>query len=171
MSRNAMNFISRLFHSSKIKNFETKIIDIYSEDYKNKSFKEESIDCLKLQNDNINLINAASGSEKLKYLVGLQALYNVKSKELDFVEKLISSTPISEYKSEFSSEYNQILINVKSNEVIPMDEYIEHGKFANSKDVQKNNLWGHVLSCLAICAIDEVFGEQLNKIESNIRGV
>lgn len=130
-----------------------------------------SLACLKQQHDNIYRINNSSGSERLKYYCGLQALYNVKSDELDFAEDLIRNIHTSEYKSKFSSEYNEILNNVKSFETLPMDQYIEHGKFANSRGVQKNNLWQHVLSCLAIYAIDEVFGEQLNKLESKIRGV
>ncbi len=171
MARNAMNIFGRLLNSAKIKDDEARIREMYLEDYKDSSLEEEAIDCVKLQNDTINLIDNSSGTERMKYLIGLQALFNSKRKELDFAESMIQSMPTQEYKSKFSSAYDELLHRIGLEENLPWDDYIEMGKIANSKKIKNKNVWLHVLSCLYIYAIDERFGDVLNKTEENIRKI
>ncbi|MEN9400338.1 MAG: hypothetical protein RL632_1441, partial [Bacteroidota bacterium] len=47
--------------------------------------------------------------------------------------------------------------------------YVEYGKIVNSTEIQKNYKWKHVSATLVIFAIEEVFGNALNNIETNIR--
>ena len=169
MGRNAMNFLARVLNSSKIKEYEIRIENIYLEDWKDKPWEEYAIDITKLQSDSINLINKSSGTERMKYKIGLQALYNSKKKEIDFVENMIQSMPIGEYKFKFSSEYDKILSKIGKEDDLPWEMYIEVGKVANSRKIKSTNAWLHIESCLVIMAIDELFGETLDKFQEMVR--
>ena len=172
MERQAINFLGRLMNWSKIKEFESRIKDIYKSDWKNRPWEEYAIDCFKLQSENKELIINSSGTQRMEYLVGLQALYNVRKKELDFIENKVLQMPINEYKFLFSSEYEIILSDIGKEDLnTAIQLYGECGLIANSMEIKNKLMWKYVSACLTISAINEVFGDQLNKIENNIRNL
>ena len=73
-------------NSSKIKEFESRIEDIYKSDWKDRLWESYALDWIKLQSENKKLIINSSGTQIMEYLIELQALYNVRKKELDFIE-------------------------------------------------------------------------------------
>lgn len=170
MKRTALSFIGRKFHSKKIKNYENKYLNIYNENWRYKPWEDYAKDCFKLQSETKVLILKSSGTQRMEYVFGLQALYNVREKELDYVEEKVLSLHISDYKHFFSSEYENIKSNIKGmefNNVIK--SYTDYGKIANSEKTKQNFMWNYVSACLAIYAIDKVFGDELSKIENNLR--
>ncbi len=170
MKRNAINFIGRRFHSSKIKNFEKIYLDIFRSDWQEKSWEEYAKDCFKLQSETKVLILKSSGTKRLEYVCGLQALYNIREKELDYVEEKVLSLSISDYKLFFSSEFENIKNNIKGMEFLNVfNSYTEYGQIANSEKIKKNFMWNYVSACIAIYAIEEVFGDELSEIEHNVR--
>ena len=76
-------------NSSKIKEFESRIEDIYKSDWKDRLWESYALDCIKLQSENKKLIINSSGTQIMEYLIELQALYNVRKKELDFIENKV----------------------------------------------------------------------------------
>ncbi len=172
MERKAINFLGRLMNSSKIKEFENRIDDIYKSDWKDRPWEEYAIDCFKLQSENKELIINSSGTQRMEYLIGLQALYNVRKKELDFIENKVLSMPINEYRFLFSSEYEIILSDIGKEDLnTAVQLYSECGQIANSMEIKNKLMWKYVSACLIISAINEVFGDELNKIENNLRNL
>ena len=171
MKRNAINLIGRILYASRIKSFEKKIETIYNEDWKNKSWEDYAIDIWKFESESKTLIHNSTGSKRINYLIGLQAYYNIREKELKYVEEKVSSLPMSEFKYFFVSEYEALLININEAGLNRAFElYSECGQIANSEE-KRNYRWKHISACLIIQAIDEVFGDELNRIERNIRGL
>lgn len=172
MKRKAINVLGRLMYSSKIKEFENRIEDTYKSDWKDRPWEAYAIDCFKLETENKELINSSSGTQRMEYIIGLQALYNVKKKELDFIENKVLSMPINEYRFLFSSEYEIILSDIGKKDLnTAVQLYSEFGQIANSMEIKNKLMWKYVCACLFISAINEVFGEKLNKIENNLRNL
>jgi len=172
MKRNFLSLFGRIIYSNKIKNYENKYLEIYNEDWSNEPWEDYAKDCFKLETDTKELIQNSTGSQRMEYAFGLQALYNMREKELNYIEEKIRKTPITELKHFFESEYKSILNGLKEIDLkSAIESYVDFGKIANSKEIQKNYKWKYVSACLAICAIEEVFGNALNNIERNLRGL
>ncbi len=173
MKRNAINKIGRLFYSSRIRAWEEKIEIIYKEDWENKPWEEYAKDVFKLETENKELINNSTGSKRMEYTLGLQALYNKKEKELDYIESKVRNMSSSEIKYFFSDEYETIKINIKPmniNDVIEeCSNYSEIVKSGKLTQLMNNYMFNYVKMQLLMCAIEEVFGDDLNKIENNLR--
>lgn len=172
MKKKAINFLGRIIYSSKIKYFESRLEEIYEADFKNKSWEEYAIDCFKIKSENEELIISSSGTQRIDYVCGLQALYNIRSEELNFIEDKVGSMKIHEYKTLFSSEYETILSDIRNldlNEAVRI--YSEFGEISNPSRIKNKMKWKHVNASLIISAIDETFGEQLNEIENNLRNL
>lgn len=170
MKRTALSFFGRKLYSNKIKNYENKYLEIYIEDWSNQPWEDFAKDCFKVETETKELILNSTGSQRMDYVCGLQALYNIREKELNYIEEKIRKTPITELKHFFESEYKSILNDLKEEDInSAMELYTEFGNIANSKEIQKNYKWKYVSACLAIWAIEEVFGNDLNNIERNIR--
>ena len=170
MKRTALSFFGRKFYSNKIKNYENKYLEIQSEDWGDKPWEDYAKDCFKLETDTKELILQSTGSRRIEYVCGLQALYNIGEKELNYVEEKVQRMPNSELKHFFESEYKSFLKDIKEKDLkSAIDLYTEFGNIANSKEIQKNYKWKYVAACLVICAVEDAFVDQLNIIERNIR--
>lgn len=172
MKRNAINFLGRVLYSNKIKDFEKKYVEVFFEDWREKPWEEYAKDCFKLQTEiKENIINA-TGSRRMEFTLGLQALYNIRKKELDYIEEKVLNLPIPELRNFFLLEYESILNNIKQmdlNTAVTLSS--EFGQIANSQEMKINFMWKYVSACLAIYAIEEVFGDELKNIELNIRAL
>jgi hypothetical protein len=172
MKRTALTFFGRIFYSNKIKNYEIKYIEIYKEDWNKKPWEDYAKDCIKVETELKENILNIKGSQRLEYLCGLQALYNIREKELNYIEEQIQKIPNTELKRLFETEYESILNNLNGIDLnSAMKLYSKYGNIANSKEIQKNYSWKYVSACLAICAIEEVFGSEINDIERNINAL
>jgi hypothetical protein len=172
MKRTAINFFGKIIYSKKIKNYENKYAEIQVEDWSNNPWEDYAKDCFKAESESKELISNSTGSKRIEFICGLQALYNSREKELDFVEEKIQNMPISEFKYFFDSEYKSILTKIKEQDIgTALNLYVEYGKIVNSNEIQKNYKWKHVSATLVIFAIEEVFGNALNNIETNIRNL
>lgn len=172
MSKKAIGFLGRMIYSSKIKSYENKYIEIQKEDWSSEPWQEYAKDCFKLETQTKEYIHNSSGSQRMEYVCGLQALYNIREKELNYIEETIQKMPISELTHFFESEYNSILNNIKETDFkSAMDLYSEFVTIINSKDIQKNYKWKYVSACLLIFAVEEVFGNELNNFKRNIRSL
>jgi len=170
MKRTALSFFGRKFYSNKIKNYENKYLEIYIEDWSDKPWEDFAKDCFKLETETKELIFKSTGSQRMEYVCGLQAHYNIREKELNYVEEKVQEMPISELKHFFESEYKSFLKNLKEKDLKSAIElYSEFGNIANSKEIQKNYKWKYIAACLIIFSVEEVFGNELNNIERNIR--
>jgi hypothetical protein len=140
------------------------------EDWSNKPWEDYAKDCFKLETETKELILNSAGSQRMEYVFGLQALYNIREKELNYIEEKIRTTRITELKHFFESEYKSILNDLKEKDLnSAMELYTKFGTIANSKEIQTNYKWRYVSACLVIFAIEEIFGSALNNIERNIR--
>jgi hypothetical protein len=170
MKRTALNFIGRKLHSNKIKNYESKYLVIYNEDWSDKPWEDYAKDCFKLQTEIKENILNSTGKQRLEFVFGLQALYNIRAKELNYVEENVLSIPIAQLKYFFESEYKDILKNLKEKDLnTALKLYSEYGKITNSEEIKHNYMWKYVSACLIIFAIEEIFGNELNNIQRNIR--
>lgn len=172
MKRTALSFFGRTLYSNKIKDFENKYLEIYNEDWRNKPWENFAKDCFKVETETKERILNSRGSQRMEYVFGLQALYNIGEKELNYIEEKIRNTPITELKHLFESEYKSALKDLKEKDLnSAMKLYSECGNIANSKEIQKNYKWRYVSVLLVIFAVEEVFGNDLNNIERNLRGL
>lgn len=170
MKRTALGFLGRKIYSNKIKRYENKYIEIHFEDWSGKPWEDYAKDCFKLETETKELIHNSTGSQRMEYVFGLQALYNIREKELNYVEEKVQEIPSSELKYFFELEYQSILNDIKEKDFkSAMDLYSEFGNVANSKEIQKNYKWKYVSACLLISAVEEAFGNELNSIERNLR--
>jgi hypothetical protein len=172
MKRTALGFFGRKIYSNKIKSYENKYLEIYLEDWGGKLWEDYAKDCFKLENETKELILNSTGSQRMEYVCGLQALYNIREKELNYVEEKVRKMAISEFKYFFESEYQNILKDLKEKDLkSALELYSEFGIIANSKEIQKHYKWKYVSACLLIFAVEEAFGNELNKIELNFRSL
>lgn len=170
MKRNAINFLGRILYSTKIKDFEKKYSKIFFEEWREKPWEEYAKDCFKLQTETKENIINSTGSQRMEYTLGLQALYNIREKELDYVEEKVLNLPIPELKKFFSLEYESILNNIKQEDLnAALKLYSECGQITNSREIKRNYMWKYVSASLVIYAIEEVFGVEIKEIERNIR--
>lgn len=170
MKRTAINLIGRKLYSSKVKFYENKYSQIKI-DWVDKPWEDYAKDCFKLQTEIKEYVLNSKGTQRMEYILGLQALYNICEKELDYVEEKVQSIPISELKYFFKMEYNSILEDLKGMNFNAATElYIEYGRIANSNEIKRNYMWKYVSACLLIFAFEEIHGKLMNIVESNIRG-
>lgn len=171
MKRTAINFFGRVLYSAKIKKMERIFVENYNNNWQDRSWEDYALECFKFQNQLKDEIRSSSGSERMDTVLKLQSLYNVREKELDFIEEKIKSLPTSELKYLFLSEYTEILTNVKN---MDLNSAIELGaqcaKISISNDMKFNNPGEYVNACLCLSAVDELFGKKLDKVKSNIKG-
>jgi hypothetical protein len=171
MKRTAINFIGRKLNSTKIKFYENKYSQIKI-DWSDKPWEDYAKDCFKQQTQIKEYVLNSTGTQRMEYILGLQALYNICEKELDFVEEKVQSMSISELKYFFKLEYNSILEDLKGMNFNTATElYVEYGKIANSNEIKLNYMWKYVSACLLIFAYDEIHGKHMNSAESNIIGI
>jgi len=110
----------------------------------------------------------------MESVCALQAIYNIREEELNFVgEKVQGMTdPTSELKLFFESEYKSILKEIRELDFSSaLDVYTIAGDVGNSRDRRKNHEWKHVSALLMILAVEEAFGNDLINLERNIRAV
>lgn len=172
MKRTALSIFGRIFYSNKIKNYENKSLELYNEHWIDKPWEDFAKDCFKSVSENKEHILESKGNLRIEYVCILQAMYNKREKELNYVEEKVQKMPISELKYFFESEYKGLVKSIKKLDLnSAMDLYSEFGIIANSKKIQKNDKWKYVSACLIIFAVEESYGNELNIIERNIRGL
>lgn len=170
MKRTALGFIGRKIYSSKIKYYENKYQENFREDWSNKPWDDYAVDCFKFETETKINIQASTGNQKMEYVLGLQALYNVREKELDYIEDIAMSLPISELKHFFKSDYFSILKDLKNKDLnAAIKLYSEFGNIVHSKEIKQNYKWRFVSACLVLSAVEEIFGNEIDRIQHNLR--
>ncbi|WP_292901689.1 hypothetical protein [Nonlabens sp.] len=174
MKRTALSFFGRKLYSNKIKSYESKALEIYSEDWSDKPWEDFAKDCFKCETEIREVILKSTGTNRMESVCALQAIYNIREEELNFVgEKVQGMTdPTSELKLFFESEYKSILKEIRELDFSSaLDVYTIAGDVGNSRDRRKNHEWKHVSALLMILAVEEAFGNDLINLERNIRAV
>jgi hypothetical protein len=170
MKRRAINWIGSKMYSKKIKDYELRFEVIYKEDWSEKPWKDYAVDCFKFQFETKERIDGATGVQRMEFVCSLQALYNIRLKELDYVENEVLKLSSIEYKQFFQFEYSTILNNVKNQDLYSaMQLYSDYGQVANSDKIKRVNLWNYVSAFLIIQAIEEAYGNELSAIQMNSR--
>ena len=173
MKRIAIKRIGQILYSKKIKHFEDRYRIAFRYDWVDKSFEDYAKDIFKAETETIELIEKSTGSKRMEFTCGLQALYNICESELDFVYYKVSGfTQLFEYSEFFGEEYSQIYSQIKN---LSLDEsieqYVECGKILKLVSGNQFFTWRQVNACLILHAVDEIHGDSLNDLMKTLRGL
>ena len=169
---NVLNLFSRLLNSSKIKVSVKNLELFYKEDCKGKSWYEHAVDCLAYSSILKSNIRLSSGSERIVFLIDLQALYDLKSKEILFATSSILDLPTEKYHTHFRNEYLEIYEELKNKgfSKAMTENYIPCGQLFDLEE-KKRDIWNYVKMRITFDAMDDLYKKNLDKVENNIRGI
>lgn len=169
MKTNVIGFFGRIIYSKNIREFENKIEQIYIQDWRDKKWEDYAIDCVKMITELKDLINNSTGKKRLDYLFGLQSMYNIKGKEISYINNIVQTKPINELKSFFPNEYEIISENLSELDLPSVFKvYSEQSEIINSSYIKSNYTWKYISSCLIISRIEEKYSNELNSIFRNL---
>jgi hypothetical protein len=169
---NELNLVSRLIYLSKITVSKKKLELFYIEDCKGKHEIEHAVDCLAFSSVLKSNIRLSSGTERIDNRIELQALYNLKSKEILFATSILLDLPTEEYHIYFSNDYLEIREDLKNKgfSKAMKEIYIPCGELFNLEE-KKRDIWNYVRIGLALEAMDDLYKKDLDTMMKNIRGI
>jgi len=125
------------------------------------------------ETDLIRRVASLTNSAMIKHLCRMQAQCNLYEKELDLIEENINKLSASDLKHFFTVEYQAVVENAYSmslNDVASLcRSYAKRASSGELEKWKKTHTIRYLDLSLLMSAIDEVFKDDLDKIEKNIR--
>lgn len=166
-----IDIFSRIINFQKINYFKKIIEDDYNLNWKNKSWEDYAIDCVKLASELINGPEIDEKGNQIKkqdlknYFL---ALKEKRNKELEYAKEKLSKIPNSEYKIIFNENYLITIDVIKKDDfnnvtynVINMSGIInQYGKELK----YSYNVWFYIKIILYLDAVENVYGNKFDNI-------